>query len=94
MTDRQNTDDQDIAYLIVGVVALLGVTQLWRLRVKPWLVDHGILSANPGKGDLFLGLQTSDVVGIALIVVPAIVAVVLLRSWIRRKAARGATESH
>lgn len=79
MSESKERDDyQDIAYLVVAVVVFAGVVQLWRGKVKPWLVDHNVLHAHGG-------VSTQDLVGVAVLVVPLIVLALLVRSWWKRK---------
>jgi thiosulfate reductase cytochrome b subunit len=74
---KPRSTEQDVAYLIFAGALLLGASQLWRLRIKPWLIDHGMLTAQGG-------VSTQDVVGVVLIVLPLVVLWVLFRRWVRR----------
>lgn len=60
------------------VFVVVAATQLWRVKVKPWLVEHTPLQADGG-------IATADLVGVAVMVVPVLVLLLLVRWWWRSR---------
>lgn len=77
MAEETSKEWRDISYLIVAATGLAAAVQVWRLRVKPWLIAHHLVA--PG------GVSVIDVIGVASIVVPLVVLGVMARVWLRRR---------
>ena len=77
-------DSQDLAYLVVAGLGLVGAWRIWTLHVRPWVREQwSELKGASAGGDLD-GLVV-DVVGVAALALPVLLLVLLVRGAVRRR---------
>lgn len=77
-------DSKDIAWLIVAALGVAGAWRLWDLRLRPWVSEQWqSLTDSAGAGQLD-GLVV-DAVAVAVITLPVLVLLLLVRRVFRRR---------
>lgn len=90
MSDNDDTGNL-IAYLLVGGVAIAAAKGAWSTKVRPWLDSKWTeLADSTNTASVVAGLDRVDLIGLAVLVVPALALIAFLarRSARRRKDAR------
>ena len=80
------SDNQDLAWLIVAVVGVAAGMKVWASKIKPWLAD--LVPSLREEGGIEVGrwdLATSDVIAGVVLAVVLLVALGALRSSMRAK---------
>lgn len=83
MQDKE--DSQDIAWLIVAAIGIAGVWRIWTLHVRPWVSEQWSELQGAAEAGEFDGLLV-DVVGVAVLALPLLLILLLVRSSVRRRA--------
>lgn len=79
----EDKDSQDIAWLIVAAIGLVGVWRTWTLHVRPWASEQWSELQGAAEAGEFDGLLV-DVVGVAVLALPVLLILLLLRGSVRR----------
>lgn len=77
----EEKDYQDIAYLILAVVGIVAAKKVWDSKIKPLI----------GEQLTQLGVTSQqDIVGVALVALPVLIALFVVRHRIKKAAERRA----
>lgn len=88
---KPRSDAEEIAYLVVVLIGIAAIARVWTTRIRPWLNDtwtelhtgHTVVHL-PVMGSL----DRTDLIGLAVLVVPFVVLILVLSSLARRRRVR------
>lgn len=83
-------DNEDLAYLIVGGLVVVGVLRWWSTTAKPWLAER-VPEVTGGEGleVASWSFSTADLVAAGVVTVVVLLVILTIRSSIRsRRAAK------
>lgn len=79
-------DEEELAYLIVAVIAILVVERVWTTKLRPWidatwtdLADGAKIAALPVLGEV----DQTDLIGLGVLAVIVVIAVLVVRSHVK-----------
>ena len=88
MAENGNSkDSEEILYLGMAILGLIGLKQLWTLQIRPWIestwgdLQAGQLADLPVVGPI----DQADLIGMGVLVIPLLVVVTVLVSWAKRR---------
>lgn len=86
---EQTSDEQFLAYLILGGFGLVVAQRLWSLKVKPWVTEQlGTVKVGGGDALAQIGsykVETMDLIGVGVLFIPFLVLVWWLRRSVRSR---------
>jgi hypothetical protein len=94
---QQGQDDTwtEISYLIAVIIGVLALERLWSVKLRPWVdatwtdLKAGEVAELPVLG----AVDTIDLVGMGVLIVPFLVLVVVLVAMVRKRRARAKAAS-
>lgn len=88
-SDNHRDTTQDIAYLVVAGAAIFAAAKVWTSIIQPWLAEHVQAGTHTADGALVhvgsVSIAGADVAGVAILLVPVVVAAVMLRGMVKRR---------